>query len=138
MLHGADVVLSTRKLFGARSLPEADCVGTQGSRGWWHLSSLVQAPGPAGPTSLSPAHHGAQLRDLFCLTCSEQLSSPFSHATVSAPFTGEAESPQLIALAENYHLPASPAAEDICVTAVFRGTKASCGESPGTNVGRGE
>lgn len=81
LLRGADVGLSTRKLLGALSLPETDCVGTR-EGGWWHLYSLVRAPGPAGPTSPSPAHHGAQLRDLFCLACMEQLCSLFSHATV--------------------------------------------------------
>lgn len=54
---------------------------------------LVQAPVPAGPTSPGPALHGAQFRDLFCLACTEQPSSLFSHAAVSPPFTGKAEKP---------------------------------------------
>uniref|UniRef100_A0A8C4LKY5 F-box/WD repeat-containing protein 4 n=1 Tax=Equus asinus TaxID=9793 RepID=A0A8C4LKY5_EQUAS len=75
------------------------------------------------------------LRGLFCLPCTGQPSSPFPHAEVSPPFTGKAEKPSAncVGLKITTFL-RSPAAEDICVTAVFRRNKGPLWGEPSSFV----
>lgn len=108
-----------------------------GSSGWQHLPFLIHAPSWLPYLGPGLAHPGNS-EPSFVWPAQSSPSSLFLHATVSPLFTEKAEKPSAncVGLKITTSL-RSPAAEDICVTAVFRRNKGPLWGEPRYECGMG-